>query len=218
VAISNIGSLIAIAVAAAQLIGGAAAFADCEPYEDETQTTYRQLHWADFHGARPEDPSKDRFKPAKISYISTSIQMNWSRVAVQPEGQEWAAKLVGVCVQALMHNDRSGLKHRARTVRRLAHEQGHFDITHYFAESLGSRLERLEYRAASRSKASRGLPESIEAEFARSVDRWKQMQAHYDRETMRRRSHWAQRRWLEKIDALLATTRRELGPTVAQAP
>ncbi len=197
--------------------------AECGPYEDETQTTYRQLDWADFHGPRPDDLTASRIMPteifyfSKIAYVSTSIRVEWSGVTIQPEGQEWAAKLVGVCVPAFMHKDRSGFKQGAGTVPNLAHEQLHFDITHYFAESLGSRLERLEVRAASRSKASRGLRERIEAEHVDTVARWRKMQARYDRETTTRfTSFWAQRRWIEKIDALLATARREPDPMVGE--
>lgn len=203
---------LAAAAIGAPILWSGAAQAECGSYEDETRTTYRELRWEDFRGPRSDSPKRGRGRKAApdIAYISTSAQVTWSRVAIRREGEEWVAKLVGLCVRSVMHKDRSGTGISARTPDDLAHEQGHFDITEHFADVLRASLGDLEYRAASSSEASRGLKERMKDEHIRTMSRCAEMQAHYDEETLQlRRTHRrkAQKRWFEKIDALLHAQR-----------
>lgn len=102
-----------------------------------------------------------------------------------------------------MLKDRSGYKRERRTCWDLDHEQGHFDIAHYFAESLHAQLAQLEHRGVSKSEAQDGLMELLERERVEAVSRWRKMQTRYDKETRDSQRKAAQRRWLDKIGALL---------------
>jgi hypothetical protein len=83
-----------------------------------------------------------------------------------------------------MHKEISGLHKKNCKADSLTHEQHHFDITQYFAQSLGSVLEDLEHRATSQLEAALGLQERTKTEYAGTVTRWKQINARYDRATL----------------------------------
>ncbi len=196
-------SRLAIAVATLQVLAAGAARAECGPYEDATRTSHRELRWGDFQGQRPERVRRPGRKPVDIAHVATTISYR-TAVATRREGTDWVAEPADLCVKAFMLKDRSGYKRERRTRWDLDHEQGHFDITHYFAESLHAQLAQIEYRGASESEAQDGLMELLERERVEAVSRWRKMQTRYDKETRHSQRKPAQRTWLDKIGALLA--------------
>ena len=159
-------------IIAAHVFWSGVATAECGPFEDNSQTTYRQLQCADFRGPGSAN---------NAAYIRSSIRVNWTDVLVEPKGEAWVAKFATVCVQAFMHKELSGLYKKKCNADSLTHEQHHFHITQYFAQSLGSVLEGLEYRATSQLEAAPGLLDRTKTEHAGTVTRWKKMNVCYDR-------------------------------------
>ncbi|MEE9279255.1 MAG: hypothetical protein V3V67_03685 [Myxococcota bacterium] len=198
------GSWLAVAVGTVQILAAGGARGECGPYEDETRTSHRELRWGDFQGQRPERVRRAGRKPVEIAHVATTISY-YTEVATRREGTDWIAEPADLCVQAFMLKDRSGYKRERRTRWDLDHEQGHFDITHYFAESLHAQLAQLEQRAASESEAQDGLLERLERERVEAVARWRKLQARYDQETRHSQRKPAQRRWRDEIGALLET-------------
>lgn len=176
------------------------ASADCQPFDDETRTTYRELICADFCGP----PSV-----TNRAYVSTSIHVTWTKVVVQPESGEWVAKLEGVCVQAIMHKDLSGFRRGTCRESELPHEQIHFDIVHYYALYIGSKLDHLKYGAASHSEAERGLLAQVKLLHKSVVSSWRNMEAKFDRGGTTTRDAMHELQWGRKIDAMLATIPRD---------
>jgi hypothetical protein len=186
---------------AAQVFWTGIAVAECGPFEDESRTTYRQLHCADFRGPRSAN---------NAAYIRTSIRVNWTDVSVESEGDKWVAKFAAVCVQAFMLKGVSGLLKNECRADYLTHEQHHFEITQSYAESLGFVLEGLEVRASTALDASRGLLERTKTEYAGTVTRWKIMNLTYDRVT----ANGAMEISPERMVALLPGRNREFDSLV----
>lgn len=193
---------LAIALGAAQIAAAGTAQAECGPYEDETRTTYRELRWGDFRGRRPPQvPTRGR-RPAEVAHVATSITYQ-TEVTTRRVGTEWVASPAALCVQAFVLKDRSGYKRERRSSWDLAHEQGHFDITHYFAETLRTRLAGFEHRATTELEARDGLLERMERARVDTIARWRRMQARYDEETRHSQRKPEQRRWRDRIALLL---------------
>ena len=194
--------------------------AECGPYEDAQRTTYRQLSWTDFDEPRPSRYRGRMGDVVEQAHIAMTLRLESPQIEVWTEGPgRWVARLQRPCVRAFMLKDRSGYKPEERSRLGLAHEQGHFDITEYFARELRGRLTGLKHRADSQAQARRGLWEAVKREFAETVAGWVAMQARYDRETRPKKIRvgqnrirlsqdqiGVQNRWLEKIEDLLTPT------------
>lgn len=194
-----------IAALAVHLLGTAAYGADCGPYEDEERATHRRVTWADFQGPPPLDYQVRLKKVVEKAHIATTLTVEPPEIEVRPAGPgQWVARAQHLCVRAFVIKGRSGYNPDARTPRSLAHEQGHFDITEYFARELRQVLTGLDHRANTPERAREGLWRAIQKEYRDTVARWKKTQARYDRETRHNQRTATQKRWLEELKTLLA--------------
>lgn len=194
-----------VGLIAGQLLTVPVAWAECGPVEDETQTTYRQVRWEDFQGEPPGRFGGHYRSRVERARIATAIRLEPVEFeTTRDDTGRWLARPANVCVRALMYKDRSSVRPHEQTDRGLRHEQGHFDLTAYFASVLRSPLSALEHRADSPEDAERGLWEQIERDYNAVVERWKEMEARYDRETRHNGSRPAQDRWLREIGGLVS--------------
>jgi hypothetical protein len=184
-------------------IGSDAAFgSECAPFENAQRTSYRQIAWADFRGPRPARTST---YPPLVALIATSFELDGLSVALTALSDgRWAARTGTSCVRAYMHKDRSAYLGEYVERGDLAHEQGHFDISHLCARDLAASLARLEERAATPEAAERAFRSSVRRLYEEAVASCVETHERYERETSYGNRRGPQRRWRGCLAARVA--------------
>jgi hypothetical protein len=114
-----------------------------------------QLSWADFKGPIPKDDPfvamtsstikpKSRIEPKEVSWPSGPLSPTPCKLGKKTDSEYHAMfflDFADAVVPALMHPTKSWVKPGNETLALLAHEQGHFDITHVVAEKTSFVLE-----------------------------------------------------------------------------
>jgi hypothetical protein len=184
-------------------LGGAArSWAECGPAEDASRTSYRQLAWEDFQGARRFSDGPTEAATAAEIAVSVAID-DWQVRLASGVPRAAAARVGEPCVRAYMHKHRSGrVSQRGR--HDLAHEQGHFDIAQLFAGILATRLERISVPIARETEAREALLREVRAVYHETMVEFQAMQARYEEETAFGAKHGRQVRWQRELAARLA--------------
>jgi hypothetical protein len=176
-------------------------------FDDEAQTTWRQVTWDDFK-ARWRKLS--RFG-AEAAYIASGIQItDWHAVPErQPDGT-YTARPEGLTAFAFMEKFESSVLPGKNTDYALAHEQGHFDLTETVARELRAELTALEGRGPTADTAALDLKDQVDTAFAGALQRLDRVQASYDGETRHGTRKRVQRRWLREIEERLTAAQHKL--------
>lgn len=181
---------------AAWLLATAAAAA-APRFDNATETTHRQVTWADFKGRLSGSA-------AEQAQISTAIQSLPLEVRATPVNKGyWVAAPQAVHFYATMNKALSGAGKGARTELLLAHEQGHFDLTEIMARRLSQRLAGVEAQGASAEEARANVMAKIDRAHRAAVAELAEAQALYDRETKHGVVRRKQRQWDRRIAVML---------------
>jgi hypothetical protein len=175
----------------------------------------RPLTWEDFAG-----PVAARAAPEHAAMTAASLSWTYA-YAFEWSAAACAYRITDIRVAALFDPGKSWVKPDQRTAAILAHEQGHFDITHIHKLMFDDSARRfIGATGVCKGKSEKRIASFIEGEIAARVGPvyeqiWRnhtRVQETYDSET--RHGIWteAQKSWLEKIAAGLRGRRwDELG-------
>lgn len=136
---------------------------------------YRQLTWADFQGRAPR---------------STLVAETVTNIDITTEGDENRA--FAYTIDCYFCPGESWTK--TQDPGKLRHEQGHFDISHYYALLIEWRLRSYQHTT---DKAG------AERMIKRLLDDWKTAEIQYDQETDHSRNTPAQKKWEDYIQTEL---------------
>lgn len=139
--------------------------------------TRRTLNWNDFKGQPVESASN-----AALTSTSILISFNYDQQSLSYN------------LQCVFYPEKSWTK--VKSVRILAHEQGHFDISQLFTRKLHKALSEYRFQEGSVDKDVMEIYQRIGREQAA-------FQQLYDRETNFSRDAASQLKWQENIDSLL---------------
>ena len=173
----------------------------CGVAEDEETRPYGKVRWGDFKGGRP-----DRRTGAQIT-MSLKVLYDTD---VREESGAWVARTTDVCVASVMYKLRSSVQMDERNIGGLEHEQGHFDITEYFARKLSAELRSFQAEATSEKEASRRLDGEIRRHYKGTIAAWQKLEERYDRETNHGGRAIPQERWRRHVRGLLKLDHHQL--------
>ncbi len=204
-----LGLLLAAPVFAGETLLGAPS------YDHASETTYRQVSWADFLGNGKAPPGWNRWQNGSYAHIATNIKIGHFEIATQKNEGGWIARPVGIRPYAIMAKDFSAVLPGSRDDFTLGHEQLHFDIAELMARRLTARLDAVRGEADSERGARADLEERIREVFQEGLRELDEIQARYDADAGRTLRKRPQKRWEKNVATMFAEATRELEKILA---
>lgn len=142
----------------------------------------RQLEWTDFQGNIPSDSKFDALTHSIISmdFQGEGVILEFEILSIFDPTKSWKKEGVDNYI--------------------LKHEQGHFDITEYYARVLRKKLKTTKY------KSIETIGDEVRSLFNESFDSANKLQVKYDKETGHSVNRRKQKKWNRKIRRMLKST------------
>ena len=159
------------------------------------------LIWSDFQGTPPADAAQH----LEAAWIVTAIKMSAGTYVDQNESSGYVGCYTNVVIANYMNPDKSWVLPSAACTSLLEHEQGHFDLTEAYARRAALIIESTRLYGTDKYAVEQQLFDRFSAirdEIYLQADRATQR---YDDETNHGLNATEQARWLQQIDAWLAS-------------
>ena len=141
----------------------------------------RQLKWSDFQGEIPNDSKFDALTHSIISldFQGEGVILEFEIHTIFDPSKSWKRDGVDSYI--------------------LKHEQGHFDITEYYARVLRKKLKTTKYKSLDT------VGDEVKALFNESFNAANDLQLKYDKETEHSINRKKQKKWNKKIEKMLSS-------------